>query len=108
MECPVCRTMMEDNMFSPLTQNITDLLVEPCIFIDQGCTIKLKKNKIVDHDKEKCKYSELKCTGCFEWIQARAIPDHFINCPELNFKIEDVNLDKTWTKVYNLGTLIVS
>ena len=52
MECPICRTRMEDDMFSPLTHNITDLLAVPCIFMDQGCTIKLKKSKIVKHEKE--------------------------------------------------------
>ena len=84
-------------MFSPLTQNITDLLAVPCIFVDQGCTIKLKKSEIVNHEKEKCKYREHKCPGCEEKILARTIPDHFINCPELYFKIEDLKLDRHYT-----------
>ena len=45
--------MMEDDMFSPITQNI-DLLAVPCIFMDQGCSIKLKKSEIVEHEKEEC------------------------------------------------------
>jgi len=39
-------------MFSPLTLNITDLLTVSCIFMDQGCSIKLKKKEIVEHEKE--------------------------------------------------------
>ena len=84
-------------MFSPLTQNITDLLAVPCIFMDQGCTIKLKKNKIVNHEKGECKYRELMCPGCKEKIQARTIPDHFRNCTELDFSIEDLKFDEKWT-----------
>ena len=99
---------MEDDMFSPLTQNITDLLAVPCIFVDQGCTIKLKKNEIVNHEKGECKYRELECPGCKEIIQARAIPDHFIYCPQLYFKIEDMQLDKTRTVLYKFGTSIRS
>ena len=72
--------------------------------MDQGCSIKLKKKEIVEHEKEKCKYRELMCPGCEEKIQARAIPDHFINCPELYFEIEDVKLGKTQTEQYNLDT----
>ena len=84
-------------MFSPLTQNIADLLAVPCIFMDQGCTIKLKKNKIVNHEKGECKYRELMCPGCKEMIQARTIPDHFRNCTELDFSIEDLKFDEKWT-----------
>ena len=58
----------------------------------------------MEHEKEKCKYRELMCPGCEEKIQARAIPDHFINCPELYFEIEDVKLGKTQTEQYNLDT----
>ncbi len=84
-------------MFSPLTQNITELLEISCIFVDQGCTNKLKKSEIVNHEKEECKYRELKCPGCKEKIQACKLPDHFDNCTELDFEIEDVKLDKTQT-----------
>jgi len=37
-------------------------------------------------------------------LKARTIPDHFINCPELYFEIEDVKLGKTQTEQYNLDT----
>ena len=50
-------------MFSPLTLNIIDLLVVPCIFMDQGCNIKLKKKEIVKHENEECRYRELLCPG---------------------------------------------
>ena len=65
--------------------------------MDQGCTIKLKKNKIVNHEKGECKYRELMCPGCKEKIQARTIPDHFRNCTELKFVIEDLKFDEKWT-----------
>ena len=87
-------------MFSPLTQNITDLLVVPCIFVDQGCTIKLKKNEIVNHEKEECKYREVKCPVCFYVIFACKLPNHFINCPRIYVVIEDVKLDKTQTESF--------
>ncbi|XP_023338281.1 uncharacterized protein LOC111708982 [Eurytemora carolleeae] len=67
--CPLCKTKMEEEtMFSPLTQNITDLLAVSCIFMDQGCTIKLKKSEIVTHEKEECR--ELMCPGCEEKFEA--------------------------------------
>ena len=91
---------MEDDMFSPLTQNITDLLAVPCIFVDQGCTIKLKKSEIVNHEKGECKYRELKCPGCKEKIQACKLPDHFLNCPKLDFEIEAVKLGKKQNALY--------
>ena len=102
MECPICRTRMEDDMFSPLTQNITDLLAVPCIFMDQGCTIKLKKKEIVEHEKEKCKYRELMCPGCKEKIQARKLPDHFLYCAQLVRREhhQHVHLDETKNIVY--------
>ena len=91
---------MEDDMFSPLTQNITDLLAVPCRFVDSGCTIKLKKNEIVNHEKKECKYRELKCPVCFYGIFACRLPNHLINCPRIYFVIEDVKLDKTQTESF--------
>ena len=91
-------------MFSPLTQNITDLLAVPCIRVDQGCTIKLKKNEIVNHEKKECKYKELKCPVCFYEMFPRRLPNHFINCPRIYFVIEDVKLDKTQTVTESFTT----
>ena len=108
MSCLFCRTMMEDDMFSPLTQNI-DLLAVPCIFMDQGCTIKLKKKEIVEHEKEKCKYRELMCPGCKEKIQARKLPDHFLYCAQLVRREhhQHVHLDETKKIVYK-GSKVTS
>ena len=82
-DCPVCRTRMDENMFSPLTLNITDLLTVSLIFMDQGCNIKLKKKEMLEHEKEECIYRELMCPGCKEKIQACKLPDHFQICPRL-------------------------
>ena len=107
MECPVCRTRIEDDMFSPLTLNITDLLAVPCIFMDQGCTIKLKKSEIVNHEKKECKYRKLPCQGCKVKFEAFTLPDHFLNCSKTDCE-EDVKLVETNTYDYYLDTSIVS
>ena len=94
---------MTENMFSPLTLSITDLLAVPCIFMDQGCSIKLKKNKILEHEKEECRYRELNCPGCSVKFEAFTLPDHFLNCSEISCK-EDVKLDETHTVLYRTRT----
>ena len=105
--CPVCRTRMEEDMFSPLTLNITDLLAVPCLFMDQGCTIKLKKSEIVNHEKKECKYRKLPCQGCKVKFEAFTLPDHFLNCSKTDCE-EDVKLVETNTYDYYLDTSIVS
>ena len=66
--------------------------------MDQGCTIKLKKKEIVEHEKEKCKYRECMCPGCKEKIQARKLTDHFLYCAQLVCR--DVHLDETKNIVF--------
>ena len=89
--CPVCRTRMEVDMFSPLTLNITDLLAVPCIFMDQGCTIKLQKEMLEEHQKDKCTFRELNCPGCQKKIQACKVPDHLQSCLGLQHpQVEEV------------------
>ena len=67
--------------------------------MDQGCTIKLKKKEIVEHEKEKCKYRECMCPGCKEKIQARKLTDHFLYCAQLVCR-EHVHLDETKNIVF--------
>ena len=70
--------------------------------MDQGCTIKLKKKEIVEHEKEKCKYRELMCPGCKEKIQACKLPDHFLYCAQLVCREhhQHVHFDETKNIVY--------
>ena len=42
------------------------------------------------------------CPGCGKKIQARKIPDHFKNCPQLYFEIIDIKLDNTQTEQFTL------
>ena len=84
--CPVCRTQMNIDMFSPLAQNITEILGIPCIFMNKGCSIKLKKSEILEHEKEQCRYRELMCPGCKEKCQAWKLPDHFVICRQLIYQ----------------------
>ena len=93
--CPVCRTRMEEDMFSPLTLNITDLLAVPCIFMDQGCTIKLQKKMLEEHEKEECRYRDLMCPGCQKKIQACKLPDHFQSCQSCLLYKSHIELDNT-------------
>ena len=88
---------MEEETYSPLTLNIIDLLAVPCIFMDQGCTIKLKKSEIVEHENEECRYRELMCPGCKKKIQAWKLPDHFKICLQLSCQEKSLHmeLDKT-------------
>ena len=94
---------MTENMFSPLTLNITDLLAVPCIFMDQGCNIKLKKKEILEHEKEECRYRKLECPGCSVKFEAFTLTDHFHNCSNISCK-EDVKLDETHTVLYRTRT----
>ena len=71
--------------------------------MDQGCNIKLKKNKILEHEKEECRYRELNCPGCSVKFEAFTLPDHFLNCSEISCK-EDVKLDETRTVLYRTHT----
>ena len=79
------------------------MLVVPCIFMDQGCNIKLKKNKILEHEKEECRYRKLECPGCSVKFEAFILPDHFHNCSGIICKA-DVKLDKTHTVIYRTHT----
>ena len=75
--------------------------------MDQGCTIKLKKSEIVNHEKEECRYRELMCPGCEVKFEAFTLPDHFLNCSQTECE-EDVKLVETNTYDYYLDTSIVS
>ena len=63
--------------------------------MDQGCTIKLKKKEIGEHEKEECRYRECMCPGCKEKIQACKLPDHFPYCAKLVYRAKHVHLDET-------------
>ena len=71
--------------------------------MDQGCNIKLKKNKILEHEKEECRYRELECPGCSVKFEAFILPDHFLNCSDIDCK-EDVKLDETLAVQYRTRT----
>ena len=61
--------------------------------------MKLKKNEMLEHEKEECRYRELMCPGCREKIQACKLPDHFVNCPQVKYKEtrQHVELEETRT-----------
>ena len=61
--------------------------------MDQGCTIKLKKKEIVEHEKEKCRYRECMCPGCKEKIQACKLPDHFKICLQLSCQEKSLHME---------------
>ena len=48
--------------------------------MDQGCTIKLQKKMLEEHQKEQCTFRELKCPGCQMKIKACTVPDHLPSC----------------------------
>ena len=75
--------------------------------MDQGCNIKLKKNKILEHEKEECRYRKLECPGCSVKFEAFILPDHFHECSDIDCE-EDVKLDETRTVLYNLKDEIES
>ena len=64
--------------------------------------MKLKKNEMLEHEKEECRYRELMCPGCREKIQACKLPDHFVNCPRVNYQEtrQHVELEETQTMCY--------
>ena len=73
-------------MFSPLALSITELLEFPCVNLEEGCQVKLKKREIVEHEKEACIYREkLQCLGCERMIAGFTFPDHFKDCGNLRF-----------------------
>ena len=75
--------------------------------MDQGCSIKLKKKEILEHEKEECRYRKLECPGCSVKFEAFTLTDHFLNCSNIDYE-EDLKLDETYTELCNLEDRITS
>ena len=89
-------------MFSPLALSITELLEFPCMNLEKGCQVKLKKKEILEHEREECIYTEkLQCQGCEEMIAVFVLPEHFKDCGYLSYKSVNLSLEMNKSvKVY--------
>ena len=83
--CPVCRADKVEDRFSVVAGKIADLLEVECANLEQGCTVKLLRPSLEEHEAA-CIYTQnLKCPnaeayGCKVKVSVANCVEHIITC----------------------------